>query len=280
MHDLRGAGEEDMKLEAGGVDLNYELSGEGASLTLVHGFTDNLNMWYNQVPVFSERFQVLVYDVRGHGKTKTPEGGFSMDLFAADVHALLKALGIEKTCILGYSMGGRIALRFALEHPEMTRGLVFANSGVMGSDVQPTERQLAELAERRRQLVEMFETGQIEVIADGMAERSFSPGFRDKDPATFQKYKDVKLQNDPRHYLAIMQAMVEAITNPPDLRQLQCPALIIAGEQDSFMAVAEAKSMERAIGDATVRVLPTGHAAAIEAPQAFNQAVLDFMDRL
>lgn len=269
-----------MKLEARGIELNYELSGDGAALVLIHGFTDNLNMWYNQVPAFSERFQVLVYDVRGHGRTKTPEGGFSMELFAADVHALLKALGIEKACMLGYSMGGRIALRFALEYPEMTSGLVFANSGVMGSDVQPTQEQIAALTERRKQLMAMFETGQIEVIADGMAERSFSPGFRDEDPAAFQKYKDVKLQNDPRHYLAIMQAMVEAVANPPDLSQIGCPVLIIAGERDSFMAVSEAKSMERAIGDATVTILPTGHAAAIESPQAFNQAVLDFMERL
>ncbi len=269
-----------MKLEAGGIEVSYELLGEGASLVLIHGFTDNSTMWYNQVPVFAERFKVLAYDVRGHGKTRTPEGGFSMKLFADDVHALLRALGIEKACVLGYSMGGRIALQFALEYPEMTSGLVFANSGVMGSDVQPTEEQIAELVERRKQMVEMFEAGQIEVIADGMAERSFSPGFRDKDPAAFQKYKDVKLQNDPRHYLAMMQAMVEAVTNPPDLRRLECPALIIAGDRDSFMTVDEAKSMERAISDTTVTILPTGHAAAIEAPQAFNRAVLDFMDRL
>ena len=269
-----------MKLEAGKIEVSYELSGEGASLVLIHGFTDNSSMWYNQVPVFSERFKVLAYDVRGHGKTQTPEGGFSMELFADDLHALLEALGIEKACMLGYSMGGRIALQFALAYPEMTTGLIFANSGVMGSDVQPTEEQIAALAERRAQMVKMFETGRIEVIADGMAERSFSPGFRDRDPVVFQKYKDVKLQNDPRHYLAIMQAMVDAVTNPPDLRQLECPALIIAGDRDSFMTLDEAKSMERAISDVAVTILPTGHAAAIEAPQAFNQAVLDFMDRL
>lgn len=269
-----------MKLEAGKIEVSYEVSGEGASLVLIHGFTDNLNMWYNQVPVFSERFKVLTYDVRGHGKTETPEGAFSMELFADDAHALLQALGIEKACMLGYSMGGRIALQFALAYPEMTAGLIFANSGVMGSDVRPSEEQIAALAERRQQMVKMFETGRIEVIADGMAERSFSPGFRYRDPVTFQNYKDVKLQNDPRHYLAIMQAMVEAVTNPPDLRRLECPALIIAGDRDGFMTVDEAKSMERAIGDVTVTVLPTGHAAAIEAPQAFNQAVLDFVGRL
>jgi 3-oxoadipate enol-lactonase len=262
------------------MEVSYELSGEGASLVLIHGFTDNSSMWYNQVPAFSERFKVLAYDVRGHGRTKAPEGGFSMRLFADDLRVLLGALGIERACVLGYSMGGRIALQFALDNPEMTTGLVFANSGVASSDVQPSEEQIAALAERRSQMVEMFETGNIEVIADGMAERSFSPGFRDEDPAVFEKYKDIKLQNDPRHYLAIMEAMVEAVTHPPDLRQLACPALIIAGERDGFMTLDEAKSMQRAIDDVSLTILPTGHAAAIEAPQAFNRAVLDFLDRL
>jgi 3-oxoadipate enol-lactonase len=203
-----------------------------------------------------------------------------MKLFADDLHNLLGALGIERACVLGYSMGGRIALQFALDHPEMTDGLVFANSGVLGSDVQPTAEQMAELMERRKQMVEMFETGEIEVIADGMAERSFSPGFRDADPVTFQKYKDVKLRNDPRHYLAVMEAMVEAVTHPPDLGQVKCPTLVIAGDRDGFMTVDEARTMERAIADVRLTIMRTGHAAAVEAPGQFNRAVLDFVSGL
>jgi pimeloyl-ACP methyl ester carboxylesterase len=269
-----------MKVEAGGIETNYELSGEGACLVLIHGFSDNLTMWYNQVPVFARQFKVISYDIRGHGKTETPEGGFSMEMFADDLHALLGVLGIARACVLGYSMGGRIGLQFALTYPEMITGLVFANSGVRGSDGQPTSEEIAGLIERRKRMMEMFETGEIAVIADGMAELSFSPGFRDRAPAVFQAYKNVKLQNDPRHYISIMEALVEAVTHPPNLASLGCPALIIAGEQDSFMAVDEARSMERAIADATVTILPTGHAAAIEAPEAFNQSVLDFVTRL
>ena len=269
-----------MKLRAGWIEINHELSGEGTCLALIHGFTDNLTMWYNQLPVFSEQLRVLTCDVRGHGETQTPDSDFSMELLADDLHALLETLGIERTCLLGYSMGGRIALQFALEHPEMTAGLVFANSGVMGSDAQPTQEEMAEMAERREQMLELFETGDIEAIADAMTERSVSPGFRDRDPAAFQKYKDVKLQNDPGHYLAIMRAMVQAAADPPDLRRLECPVLIIAGERDGFMSVDVARSMERAIRNVTVTMLPTGHAAAIEAPEAFNRAVLDFAGRL
>jgi len=269
-----------MKVTARGIEINYELSGEGDCLVMVHGFTDNLTMWYNQIPVFSSMFKVLTVDVRGHGKTETPEGDLSMELFADDLHAVLEALNIEKACVLGYSMGGRIGLQFALKHPEKTTGLVFANSGVIGPEMKFTKQEMAEMVERRKQLMDLVETGEIEVIADAMAERSLSPGFRDKEPAVFQKYKEVKLQNDPRHYVPIMQSLADAMANPPDLTQLKCPALVIAGEYDAFMAVDVAKSMEKAINDATVKILPTGHAAAIEAPEDFNRAVIDFMNRL
>jgi pimeloyl-ACP methyl ester carboxylesterase len=269
-----------MKIQAGGIELSYELSGEGVCLVLIHGFTDNLGMWYNQVPVLSKQFKVLSLDVRGHGETQPPESDLSIGLFAEDLRALLEALGIERACVLGYSMGGRIALQFALAHPESTTGLVFANSGVRSAGARLAEDQVAELAERREQMVAMFQTGNIEVIADGMAERSFSPGFREREPAVFQSYKDVKLRNDPAHYLAIMDAMVQAMASPPDLTQIRCPVLIIAGDRDGFMTIEDARAMETAIPDATLAVLPTGHAAAVESPQAFNQAVLDFVVRL
>ena len=66
-----------MKINANGINMNYELSGEGKCLVLIHGFTDNLTMWYNQVSDFSKQYRVLTYDVRGHCQTETPKGELS-----------------------------------------------------------------------------------------------------------------------------------------------------------------------------------------------------------
>ncbi len=236
-----------MKIHANGINMSYELTGEGKCLVLIHGFSDNRTMWYNQVPEFSKQYQVLTYDVRGHGQTETPGGEFSMGLFADDLEALLRVLNIERACVLGYSMGGRIGLEFALKYPEKITGLVFANSGIMGSDVQITEEEMKEMMERREQMMALFKTGDIEVIADAMAERSLSPDLKDTRPEVFLKYKEVKLQNDPRHYLSIMEGMMAAMATPPDLSQLKCPVLIIAGEHDGFMTLDIVKSMENAI---------------------------------
>jgi pimeloyl-ACP methyl ester carboxylesterase len=269
-----------MKIQSNGIEINYELSGQGDCLVLIHGFSDNLTMWYNQLPDFSKQYKILSYDVRGHGQTETPEGNYSMELFADDLYALLKDLDIDKACVLGYSMGGRIGLNFALKHPEMTTGLVFANSGVMGSDIEISTEELKQMEEQRTQMIGILESGDIETIAEVMAQFSMSPGFSEKKPDIFQEYKSVKLKNDPHHYAPIMQALMSAMGNPPDLSQLKCPALVIAGEHDGFMSLDVAKSMEAAIPDATISIFPTGHASAIETPAAFNQAVLDFMERL
>lgn len=265
-----------MKIYANEINMNYELNGEGTCLVLIHGFSDNLTMWYNQVPEFSKFYKVLTYDVRGHGKTETPEGEFSMGVFADDLHALLKALNIEKACVLGYSMGGRIGLEFALKCSEMAVGLILANSGIRGPDVPVTEEQMRLIQD----LMDLFQSGDIDAIADAMAEQAFSPGLRDRQPEVVKKYREVKLLNAPKHYVSIMQAMMPAMEAPPDLAQLKCPVLIIAGEHDGFMTMDVMKWTEKAIGDSVLKIFPTGHASAIEAPYAFNQAVLDFMKRL
>ena len=266
-----------MKIKAGGTRTNYELKGEGECLVLIHGFSDNLKMWYNQVPKLSEKYKVLVYDVRGHGQTESDDNGFSIDLFADDLHELTEALKIEKMHVLGFSMGGRIGFSFALKHPEKVKCLILANSGIPGPSLQRSEQQLMEMAEKQELLRKLLETCDIEAISEIMTVYSFSPGIKDRMPEVFHKYKTLKLDNDPIHYVAIMKAIVDNMENPPDLTQLKCPALIIVGEHDAFMSLDVAKSMKIAMPDAKIEYLPTGHAAALEMPGKFNHAVIEFL---
>jgi pimeloyl-ACP methyl ester carboxylesterase len=133
------------------------------------------------------------------------------------------------------------------------------------------------MEERRKMLVGIMQEGNKEVISELMAVASFSPDFKDRNPAAFQRYKDVKLQNDPTSYLAIMQVLLRSFDTSVDLGRVECPVLIIAGDSDSFMEVSVAESMKKAMRNAALQVLPTGHAAAIEAPAEFNQAVLGFV---
>ena len=262
-----------MKISANGIEMNYELSGQGNCLVLIHGFGDNLNMWYHQVPDLSRQYRVLTYDVRGFGQTGITKGSYSMRLLADDLYELLKVLGIKSACVLGYSMGGMIALTFALRHPDVITGLIFANSGA--GDASTAERE-----ERRKRITHILQQGDMEVISEMMTVSSFSPGFKEKNQAEFNEYKKIKMQNDPSPYIAIMEALGAQTVAPPDVRKLTCPVLIIAGDKDSFTGLDVAESMKNSIKDAVLKVLSTGHAAAIEAPREFNQTVLDFMKKL
>lgn len=93
-----------MKIKAHGISMNYEIKGKGENLVLIHGAGDNLNMWYHQVPVLSKSYRVITYDVRGHGRTESPEGEYSISLFVEDAYELMKAIEVQDAYFLGHSM--------------------------------------------------------------------------------------------------------------------------------------------------------------------------------
>lgn len=269
-----------MQIDIGEVSLNYEFRGTGDGLVLIHGFSDNLGVWHNQVPVFSKHYQVLTYDFRGHGRTRTPDGEMTMAMHADDLAALLNAVEIERACVLGHSMGGRIALEFVLKYPERSAGLVMANMSAPSMGVTMSGKQ-AELSEKHvRMVTRLSESGDIEAITDELAAKSLSRAFQEQHPEICRKYKELKKQNDPKHYPALIQAMIKAMAMPPDLTLVACPALLIAGEHDPYMNLEVVAAMERDMAKAELKILPSGHAPAIETPEAFNTVVLDFLNSL
>lgn len=259
-----------MKIKANDILMNYEIKGKGQNLVLIHGAGDNLNTWYHQVPVFSKSYRVITYDVRGSGETESPKGEYSISLFSEDVYQLMKAIRVEDAYFLGYSMGGRIALELALNHPESVKALVLANSSV-GLTPPP-----AESIERRRAMLELLDKGDMKAFAEMMTTNAFSPGFKSSNPVEFEKYMKVKLQNQPEGFARIMR-LLGVPASPPDLGKVKCPVLLIAGENDSIMGAEQGKQTHKAIVGSKLVTLPTGHAAAIELPEKFNSAVLEFL---
>ncbi len=257
------------KLRANGILMNYELAGEGECLVLVHGAGDSLRLWDAQVAEFSRCYRVLTYDIRGFGETELGEAEVDVSLLAADLRELLRALDIDYAFALGHSMGGRIALQLAIEQPEMVRALILSSSGI-GVGPRP-----AGADERRRQLIEALERGDLETVAEQMTASSFSPGLNERDTALFERYKRIKLANDPRAFARVWLAVMQA--PPPDVSRLSCPVLIIAGERDAFMSVEMAKAAQAAITGSRLKLLPTGHTPALEAPQEFSRIVFDFL---
>lgn len=262
-----------MRIRANGISMNYELSGSGRCFTLIHGAGDNLNEWYNQVPVFSRHYQVLTYDVRGHGQTELPEGELTTELWVDDLYALLKALKIRETILLGFSMGGMIALGFTIAHPDMVKALILSNSGT--GLPRRSEEETREMEARRQAQIEAIKKEGMEAVVKERISRTFSPGFAEKNPETVKRYRAILMQNNPEGYLRVIQRMGRP-TAPLDASKITCPTLIIAGELDVFGG-SSAKTTQEAIHGSRLKTFPTGHYTPLERPQEYNKTVLRFL---
>src|SRR2546428_13584844 len=123
----RSVGSENMKIKTNGIELNYTVEGNGPWLVMSHSLACDLTMWDEQAAVLRRNFKVLRFDTRGHGASDAPEGEYTLDMMAYDVHGLLQALSVERCHWVGLSMGGMIGQTFALKFPGMFATLVLAD---------------------------------------------------------------------------------------------------------------------------------------------------------
>jgi 3-oxoadipate enol-lactonase len=261
-----------MQVKVNGTSVHYRIAGKGKNLVLIHGAGDNLEMWYNQVEAFSRSYRVITYDVRGSGKTDISEGKYTVSLLVQDVYEFLNSIDVKEACILGYSMGGRIATQTAIEYPDLVKALILVGSSPDLTPLRP------EAMQRSRAMLALLNRGDIKTFARMMTSEAFSPGFESSHNAEFMKYMNVKLKNKPDGIARIMRLAPPEST--PDLGRIKCPVLLIAGENDWVMGPEQAKQAQKAINNTKLVVLPSGHASPIESPEKFNMAVLEFLDEL
>ncbi len=124
-------------IESSGVPICFKDQGEGPPVFFIHGYTSNALDWNIAINLLKDRFRLITIDCRGHGASGKPEDlTFYGRKMVADILEVLQKLEIEKVCLVGYSMGAEIALRFTVEHPEVVTGLVVGGSGWSGKRKQ------------------------------------------------------------------------------------------------------------------------------------------------
>lgn len=261
-----------------GVSLYYEVAGQGAPLVLVHGFACGIRSWDAQVRALARRRRVITYDVRGHGLSEAPREAslYSQSISVADLHGLLTHLKIRRAAVGGLSMGGNIALNFALAHPEMVSALIVADTGA-GSD-NPDE-----WAAGARAYAETLERGGMEAFADMAAASPLFARYISRGPEA-ERFIRACLMTHRAHGLAhtAREALAKRPTVyslGPRLRELRSPTLLIVGEDDEPCAKVH-QFLAGTIPTAKPVVLPgVGHLTNLEAPRAFNAAVGRFLQR-
>ncbi|HLQ61192.1 MAG TPA: alpha/beta fold hydrolase, partial [Candidatus Acidoferrales bacterium] len=246
------------------VHLHYVDAGQGTPVTLLHGFTQTANSWKELAGKLPAGYRWLAPDIRGHGRTQVRPGEpYTMDACTADVLRLWDSLGVERSHLVGYSMGGRLALHLAAQHPE--RLLSLATIGAhAGLEEETREGRVAgdeELAAR-------IEKEGMDPFVTYWSALPLFEGLDRRGPAFQAGLRADRMANRPAGLAASLRGMGAGAMEPvwSRLAGVSCPALFIAGALDHGYA-AQARRLAAAVpGSRYELVARAGHAAHLERP--------------
>ena len=252
----------------GGFRLYHEAHGEGTAVLFAHGAGGNGLSWWQQVPPFRERYRAITFDHRAFGRSPDVEDGPGRRAFAEDTRALLDHLGVERLHLVAHSMGGRTAIGLLRLVPERFASIVF--SGTAGGCVD--DRYRARKAELEAE----------GVLAGSLLKRALGEGYAERHPDRAFLYRQVRAVNPPRPR--------DFLAPDPQLRNYRgstaerliesgLPLLWIVGEHDRVVAPELIRiSHDLTPGSRFVEVAGAGHSSYFEQPEAWNEAVLGFID--
>jgi len=259
-----------MKAQVNGIEMYYEVHGkEGAPwLTLSHSLACSVRMWDPQIEALKGRYRILAYDTRGHGESMAPAGPYTLEMLAADLHALLKHLNIERTHFAGLSMGGMIGQTFALKYPGVLASLILADT---------TSRYPADAAGVWAERIKTVETRGMQPLVQSTLERWFTEPFRKAHPEVVGRIGALIASTPVAGYVGCSHA-IPKINLTARLKEIKCAVLVICGEQDAGTPPAMAREIhDNAPGSKLVLIPQAAHISNMEQPQAFTRAMEQFL---
>lgn len=259
-----------MKLKLNGIEINYVIEGAGPWLTMSHSLASNLTMWDEQAQLLSKKFKVLRYDTRGHGQTSAPPGSYTLDQLADDVHALFAALGITQTHWVGLSMGGMIGQTFALKYPGVFQSMVLADT---------SSRRPPGAAKMWGERIRLAREKGMEVLVASTLERWFTEPYRNARPDVMARIGEHIRSTPVAGYAGCSEAIAE-LDLMDRLREIKCPALIMVGADDHGTPPAAARQIHENLPGSELLIIDSAaHFSNVEQPEAFNKALLGFLDK-
>jgi len=247
-----------------GIEIDYEVTGRGPAVLLSHGYSATGRMWRGQHDALADRYRLITWDMRGHGRTDAGDdpARYSLQATVDDVRALLQHTGEPQAIVGGLSLGGYVSLAFYAAYPGMVRGLVICDSGpgyrnpqARAAWNQRADERAAELEARGLQAL----AGRSREMRDARGEHRSARG----------------LAHAARGMLAQRDSVVIDL-----LPSIRVPTLIVVGDEDEpFLAPCE--YMAKKIPGARLEVIHgAGHASNLDQPDTFNRILLNFLDSL
>jgi 3-oxoadipate enol-lactonase len=255
--------------KANGIQIYYELSGpsDAPVVMLSNSLGTRLEMWDPQMPTLTERYRVLRYDSRGHGRSDAPPGPYTIATLGEDALGLLDALGLAEVHFCGLSKGGMVGQWLASHHGDrlLTLTLV-ATAAHLGP---------AELWDQR---IEQSAREGMAAIVDGVTERWFTAGYRATPRPEVDQVRAMILATSPQGYGGCCAA-IRDMDQRETIRTIRTPTLIVAGADDPATTVDVMRDLhERIPGSRFVEIPQAAHLLNIEQAERFNRALTAFLD--
>lgn len=261
-----------------GCQLYFEEHGTGTPILFIHEFADDHRAWEAQVRLFSRWYRCITYNARGYPPSTVPDdvASYSQDIAVADAVAVLDHLNIEKSHIIGLSMGGFCTLHFGLRHPDRALSLVVAGCGY-GAQSEKREQ----FRQEALTTAQSFEDLGMEETATRYSIGPTRVQFQNKDASGWAAFRERMASHSARGSALTMRGVQAARPSLYDLKDqmaaLKVPTLIITGDEDE-PCLEPGLMMKRVISSSALLVFPrTGHACNLEEPEMFNRAVHEFL---
>ena len=254
-----------VKMRINGIELYFEKNGEGAPIVFSGAWLDDLSIWNAQVEHFSKKYLTVTYDHRGHGKSdkaETGQGNYSVQILADDLATLIQNLGLEKPVVVGFSLGGMVALHFASEYPKRLSKLVLV--GTCAKVIPPTGSRLLKAIGRllpKKMFYRML-----------CKYRFYKPSKQRAD-----EWLERALKVDKAVAFESWGEWAETCDLSDGVSKVQVPTLIVAGDKDEVFLETCLNLKEHIKGSQLKIVAGSGHTVSVEKPQEFNQILEEFL---
>ncbi|MDQ3223946.1 MAG: alpha/beta fold hydrolase [Gemmatimonadota bacterium] len=274
MNARRDAGDEGVqRITVNGVNLAVEVRGAGPAILFIHGYPLDRTIWQDQIRAL-DGFRRIAPDLRGMGQSDAPDLGYSMAIYAADLAALLDALGVDEVILCGLSMGGYVALEFLRKWRSRVRGLVLMDTRA-DADAPEVRRGRDSAAATAR------ERG-ASAIADSMLPKMTAPATLSGRPDVAEGLRALMSSTPVAGIVGALTAMRDREGSESLLATLaDIPTLVVVGEADALTPPPQARAMAKSIPGAQIAIIPgAGHLPPVEQPEATTERLREFLRSL
>ncbi len=256
----------------GDATLFYRERGEGPPVLGIMGFALDQRFWAGQIPAVTATHRFITFDNRGTGRS-TGAPPTTLAQMADDAVAVLDDLGIDKTVVFGLSMGGTIAQRLVLDHPERVSALILGVTWARPTEFMRRQHQLARL---------VIEAGGAQALAQASIVRMFTPAFLEVAGETIERMMSALEAEGapPVADKSVLLAQIDAFDKHDaiaELASIRVPTLVLGGKMDVMVPGFASEEIAAAIPGAELQMFETGHACMIEELDAFNDRVSRFL---